>query len=84
MHTVFQVSPVAAKDEAELLDRLIDYAWDGPIAVAREGEALLLDLGALGGDLPRLGEVTGRHVRATEKRAGLPWVAIYNPDDGDG
>jgi hypothetical protein len=83
MRAVFEVAQVAPDYEAQLFARLIQYAWDDAIQVARVGNAVLVDLGELGADPRRVAEVADRPVRVTNRRADLPWITV-NQDEEDG
>lgn len=80
---VFEVTPVAPDEEAQVVNTVVRFAWDDVVRVARAGDGIVLDLGNLGTDPCRLAEVVGRRVRVMHRRAELPWLTV-NPDGEDG
>ena len=80
MNNVFRLASVGTQEESEVVDQLVSFAWDGAIAIAREGNDLVVDFGELGADAGRVAELTGRRVRVSEDRPKLAWSTVYDPN----
>jgi hypothetical protein len=79
MERVFEVLHVTPDQRADLVEKVVQYAWDGQLRIVHHGDSIFLDLGLLGGDLHQLAEATGHCVRGGCDDIRLRWETIYDP-----